>query len=101
MKAGIEAMGKGQSISKASLITVYLRLLLGIVIQPAWTKDKVPCSKYGTSDKGWITTELTESWFNDLFLPNAVAAHPLLLLLDGHCNHYQLDLIKLAIQNMC
>ena len=43
-------------------------------VQPAWTKDEVPGSKYGTSDKGWITTELFESWFNDLFLPNAVAA---------------------------
>ena len=68
-------------------------------VQPAWTKDEVPGSMYGTSDKGWITTELFESWFKDLFLPNAVSARPLLLLLDGHCTHYQPDLIKLAVQN--
>ena len=46
-----------------------------------------------------IKAELFESWFKDLFLPNAVSARPLLLLLDGHCTHYQPDLIKLAVQN--
>ena len=55
--------------------------------------------KYGTNDNGWISTELFESWFFELFLPNAVAARPLLLLLDGHSTHYQLDVIKLAKEN--
>jgi len=43
-------------------------------MQHAWTQGEVPGSKYGTSDKGWIITELFESWFNELFLPNAVSA---------------------------
>jgi len=30
-------------------------------VQHAWTQGGVPGSKYGTSDKGWITTELFES----------------------------------------
>ena len=51
------------------------------------------------SDKGWITTELFESWFTEMFLPNAVAARPLLLLLDGHSSHYQPDVIHLAIEH--
>lgn len=68
-------------------------------IQHAWTKDEVPGSKYGTSEKGWITTELFESWFTELFLPNAVASRPLLLLLDGHSTHYQPDVINLALEN--
>ena len=58
-------------------------------IQHSWTKNEVP----GSSDKGWINTDLFESWFNELFLPNAVAACPLLLLLDGHSSHYQPDVI--------
>ena len=68
-------------------------------MQHAWTQGEVPGSKYGTSDKGWITTELFESWFNELFLPNAVSARPLLLLLDGHSTHYQPDVINLALKN--
>ena len=68
-------------------------------VQHGWTKDEVPGSKYGTSDKGWITTELFESWFTELFLPNAVSARPLLLLLDGHSSHYQPDVINLALEH--
>jgi len=36
----------------------------------AWTANKVPGTKYGLSDKGWITTGLFEGW-----------------LLDGHSTH--------------
>ena len=46
-------------------------------------------STYGLSDKGWITTELFESWLEDHFLEHPVAARPLLLLLDGHSTHFQ------------
>ena len=56
---------------------------------------------YGASEKGWINTELFDSWFDDLFLPSAVAARPLLLLLNGHSTHYQLDVIKKARKIMC
>ena len=67
-------------------------------VRAAWTRHEVPGTKYGTSDKGWISTELFESWFFELFVPNAVAARPFLLLLDGHSTHYQLEVIKLAIK---
>ena len=59
----------------------------------------MPGSKYGTSDKGWITTELFESCFTELFLTNAVASCPLLLLLDSHSTNYQPDVINLAFKN--
>ena len=68
-------------------------------VKHAWTKDEIPGTKYGVSDKGWINTGLFESWFNDLFLPNVVGARPLLLLLDGHSSHYQPDVINLACKN--
>ena len=42
-------------------------------------------------------SELFESWFNDLFLPNAVSARSLLKLLDRHNNHYQPD-VNLALK---
>ena len=68
-------------------------------VKHAWTKDEIPGTKYGVSDKGWIITGLFESWFNDLFLPNAVGTSPLLLLLDGHSSHYQPNVVNLACKN--
>ena len=68
-------------------------------VRHAWTKNEVPGTMYGASEKGWINTELFDSWFDDLFLPSAVAARPLLLLLDGHSTHYQLDVIEKARKN--
>ena len=47
-------------------------------IRQAWTKNEVPGSKYGVSDNGWINTDLFESWFYELFLPNAIKDRPLL-----------------------
>ena len=65
-------------------------------INHAWTKDEVPGTKYGGSDKGWITTELFRMWLSDLFLETAVSARPILLLLDGHSTHYQPEVLQLA-----
>ena len=62
----------------------------------AWTANEVPGSTYGTSDNGWINTDLFEGWFVEHFLVHAVSDHPLLLLLDGHSTHYQPDVIRLA-----
>ena len=61
-----------------------------------WTREEVPGTSYGLSDKGWITTELFESWLYEHFLKHAVPARPLLLLLDGHSTHYQPQLIRMA-----
>ena len=63
---------------------------------PAWTRAEVPGTAYGLSDKGWITTELFESWLEEHFLEHAVAARPLLLLLDDHSTHFQPQLIRMA-----
>ena len=53
---------------------------------------------YGCSDSGWITTKLFKSWLCDHFLKHAVSDRPLLLLLDGHSTHYQLEVIRYARQ---
>ena len=57
-------------------------------IQPAWTRNEVPGTMYGTGGKGRINADLFESWFLAIF-PNEITAHPLLLLLDEHSTHYQ------------
>ena len=64
----------------------------------AWTRGEVPGTSYGLSDKGWITTELFQSWLTEHFLKHAVAARPLILLLDGHSTHYQYELIQSACE---
>ena len=43
--------------------------------------------------------ELFTDWFHRHFLFHAPSARPLLLLLDGHSSHYNLQFIKTAIEN--
>ena len=64
-----------------------------------WTADEIPGTKYGLSEKGWITSELFEGWLFEHFLEHAVSCRPLLLLLDRHSTHYQPEVIRLARQN--
>ena len=65
----------------------------------AWTDNEIPGTKYGLSDKGWITTELFEGWLVEHFLQYAVSMRPLLLLLDGHSTHYQPSVVRYAKEN--
>ena len=64
-----------------------------------WTADEIPGTKYGLSEKGWITSELFERWLVEHFLEHADTHRPLLLLLDGHSTHYQPEVIWLACFN--
>ena len=68
-------------------------------VNPAWTTGEIPGTMYGSSDKGWITTDLFESWLSEHFIKHAVGSRPLLLLLDGHSTHNQPDVIRLARKN--
>ena len=61
-----------------------------------WTRDEVPGTTYGLSDRGWIDMELFKGWFTDHFLQFAVTARPILLLLDGHSSHYNPEAIRHA-----
>ena len=65
-------------------------------LNPKWTEGEFPGTKYRTSSKRWMTTELFDAWFSEQFLEHAVSARPLLLLLYGHSTHYQLQVVHLA-----
>ena len=65
----------------------------------AWTESEIPGTKYGLSDKGWMTTELFEGWLVEHFLQYAVSVRPLLLLLDGYSTHYQPSVVRHAKEN--
>ena len=70
-------------------------------LNPAWTKDEVPGTKYGLRNNGWINTGLSEGWFVEHFFENAVSVRPLFLLLDGHSTHYSPQIIGLALEHDC
>ena len=53
-----------------------------------WTEGELPGTIYGLSSNGRIDMELFRLWFTKHFLPNAVSARLLLLLMDGHGSHY-------------
>ena len=59
----------------------------------AWTEGEVPGTQYGLSKKGWIDTKMFYHWLSH-FLLYAVAARPLLLLLDGYSSHFQPEVLK-------
>ena len=62
----------------------------------SWTLNEVSGSRYGVSDKGWVDQEL---FYYDHFLANAVSRRLLLLLLDGHSSHFELQSIQFAKEN--
>ena len=68
-------------------------------LNPLWTRNEVPGSRYGISDKGWVDQELFHIWLKEHFLTNAVAQRPLLLLLDGHSSHFEPQCIQFAKDN--
>ena len=57
---------------------------------------EVPDTYYNVSDSGWMNGAIFEDWFENHFLFHAPAARPLILLLDGHSSHYNINAIKLA-----
>ena len=65
-------------------------------LNPEWTKGEVPDTLYGMSEKGWKDMELFHYWMTNLFIPNIPPARPVMLLLDGHSSHYELDTICIA-----
>ena len=61
-----------------------------------WTRGEVSGTRYGLSDSGWTDRGLFLGWLEEHFLAHAVPARPLLLLVDGHCSHYDPDSIRFA-----
>lgn len=48
-------------------------------------------------ENGWMTEELGEKWFRDVFLKQCGTERLQLLLLDGHSSHESLGLLELAV----
>ena len=109
-KRGVKKVRYHSAWKKGQITKIACGNAIGQVIPPMvifdaknlnhhWTADEIPGTKYGLSEKGWITSELFEGWLVEHSLEHAVSHRPLLLLLDGHITHYQPEVIRLARQN--
>ena len=65
---------------------------------PEWSKDEVPDTLYGMSEKGWTDQEMFFFWMTELFVKHIPPARPVLLLVDGHSSHYEPDTIRAAAE---
>jgi len=58
----------------------------------------VPGAYFGRSPNGWISTELFFGWLANHFA-KLVTIRPVLLLVDGHSSHIDLEVIKFCREN--
>ena len=54
---------------------------------------------FGKSEKGWITTELFYGWLANHFVAHIPPSRPVVLLVDGHSTHIDIEISKFCQQN--
>ena len=65
-----------------------------------WMSGGPKGALYGTSENGWMDTNLFASWFKQGFIKwTAGLPRPLLLIYDGHMSHISLEVVDVAIKN--
>ena len=62
-------------------------------------QDAVPNSYFGRSDNGWMTTSLFYGWLGNHFVKCIPPSRPVVLIVDGHGSHIDMEVSKLAIEN--
>ncbi|CAF4193627.1 unnamed protein product [Rotaria magnacalcarata] len=69
-------------------------------VNTLWCAGGVPGTTYKCSESGWISEEIFTDWFKNLFLEQTKnIERPLLLVMDNHPAHINIDVIELAIKN--
>lgn len=69
-------------------------------VSALWCDGGVPGTTYKCSDSGWISEDLFTDWFKNVFLEKTKdIERPLLLVMDNHPAHINIDVIELAIKN--
>lgn len=54
---------------------------------------------YGSSETGYMDTELFKLWLKYIFIPHCGSRRPVLLVLDNHDTHISLKIIEMAKEN--
>ena len=62
-------------------------------------EDGVPNAYFGKSENGWMNTSLFYGWLGNHFAQRIPPSRPVVLVVDGHGSHIDIELSKLAIQN--
>ena len=62
----------------------------------AYKFDGPDVTVYAKSESGWIDTELFLVWMKNVFLKHCGSQRPVLLFIDGHASHVNLNVIDLA-----
>lgn len=100
-----------QAVSSAGHITAHMCVAADGRVLPTFViyqrclphtayKDGVPGNwMYGSSESGYMDSDLFITWFRDLFIPNCGSKRPVLLVMDNHDTHINLNVVKLAMEN--
>ena len=80
------------------LMVIFKRQCLNYMYE--WTREEVPDTKYTMSPQRWTDHELFFEWLSKQFIKNIPPSQPVLLLIDGHSSHYNLEAIKFAAENI-
>lgn len=71
--------------------------------QAQWKAETPDCPKttYSVTNKGWMTGEIFEAWFEKTFVEyvKTLGDGPVVLIFDGHASHLSLQLISTAKAN--
>lgn len=69
-------------------------------VNPLWCAGGIPGTTYKCSESGWILEEIFTDWFKNVFLEQTKhVERPLLLVMDNHQAHINIDVIELAMKN--
>ena len=107
---GLRSVNKVSSGNKQQITTLACYNAAGEVIPPYHVfpgerfkqnplQDGVPNSYFGRSENGWMTTPLFYGWLANHFIKRIPAERPVVLLVDGHGSHIDLEVSKLAREN--
>ena len=58
-----------------------------------------PGTMWSFQPNGWMTDELGEKWFTEIFLKHCGPQRPQVLILDGHSSHESLAILENALAN--
>ncbi|CAF1090463.1 unnamed protein product [Adineta steineri] len=65
-----------------------------------WCIGGPPNTVFETSKNGWMETTLFRKWFEHWFLEQTKhLPRPLLLIIDGHGSHFDVETLKLAVEH--
>ena len=87
------------AISAAGSVVPPLHIFAGKRFKIDPMKGCVPNVVMDKSDSGWINTDLFYNWLGGHFIKRTALIRPLVLLIDGHSSHNDLETAKLCKKN--